>query len=185
MMPLLWIIAALLLGGAIVFVSSLRTRRSLPAIELPDGETLPRTELQKRAGRALLAVMLLTAAAAALLVWFGPQTWWEVDAVRHGVTALLLCGLIVFLVFTLGVRQLETSGDGRLDERDIAIMGRSCAGVGGAMMVVIAAWMIGLVEAYVETRLIPSYFLHLIFWSLVMTNVIASLAGILFAYRRG
>ena len=185
MKPVLWMIAALLLGGAIVFVSALRTRRSLPAVELPDGETLPKTALQRRAGWTLLVVMLLTAAAAAVLVWFGPQTWWEVDAVRHSVTALLLGGLVVFLVFTLGVRQLETAGDGRLDERDIAIMGRSCAGVGGAMMVVIAAWMIGLIEAYIETRLIPSYFLYLIFWSLVMTNVIASLAGILFAYRRG
>ncbi len=52
------------------------------------------------------------------------------------------------------------------------------------MMVVMAAWMIGLIEAHIETRLIPSYFLYLVFWSLVMTNVIASLAGILLAYRR-
>jgi hypothetical protein len=32
--------------------------------------------------------------------------------------------------------------------------------------------------------MVPSYYLYLVFWSLVMTNVIASLAGILLAYRR-
>jgi hypothetical protein len=53
-----------------------------------------------------------------------------------------------------------------------------------AMMVVIAVWMMALIETHVETRLIPSYFLHLVFWSCVMTNVIASLAGILLACRR-
>ena len=184
MKPVLWIIAALLVGGAIVFASALRTRRTLPPLELPDGERLPKTELQRRAARALLAVLVLTAAAAGLLVWVGPQTWWEVDAVRHTVTALLLSGLLVYLFFTLGVRKLEAGGDGKLDERDSAIMARSSAGVGGAMMVVIAAWMIGLIEAHIETRLIPSYFLYLIFWSMVMTNAIASLAGILLAYRR-
>ena len=83
------------------------------------------------------------------------------------------------------MRSLESRGEGAFDERDSAIMSRSCAGVGGAMMVVIAVWMMALIEAHIETRLIPSYFLYLMFWSCVMTNVIASLAGIILAYRRG
>ena len=185
MQPVLWIVVALLVAGAIVFASSLRTRRALPALSLPDGETLPKTVLQQRAGRALLGVVLLTAAAAVLLVYHGAQAWWEVDAVRHVATALMLAALLVFLVFMLGARQLEAAGDGRFDERDSIIMGRSCAGVGGAMLVVFAAWMVGLTETHVETRLVPAYYLYLVFWSLVLTNVIASLAGILLAYRRG
>jgi hypothetical protein len=184
MKPVLWTIAALAIAGAILVASSLRTRRSLPAVELPDGEVLPKTVLQKRAGRTLLVVVALTAAASACLVWFGPQAWWENDAIRHLVTALLLGALIVFTFFIRGVRTLEDRDDGSLDERDAAIMNRSCAGVGGAMMVVMAAWMIFLIETHIETRLIPSYYLYLIFWSMVMTNVIASLAGILLAYRR-
>ena len=84
----------------------------------------------------------------------------------------------------ISIRALEEAGDGRFDERDGLIMARSCAGVGGAMMVVMAAWMIGLTEAHIETRLVPTYYLYLVFWSLVLTNVIASLAGILLAYRR-
>ena len=184
MTPVLWIVVALLIAGAIVFVSSLKTRRTLLQLDLPDGEVLPKTLVQRRAGWALLAVVLLTATAAAFVLWFGPQAWWDVDAIRHPVTALLLAGLIVYLVFAQSVRALEARGDGSFDERDAAILNRSCAGVGGAMMAVMAAWMIGLIESHIETRLIPSYYLYLVFWSLVMTNVIASLAGIVLAYRR-
>jgi len=182
--PLLWIVAALLFAGLIIFVSSLATRRHLPPVELADGETLPKTALQQRAARTLAGVAVLTAAAAGCVVFFGPQVWWDDAAVRLTVTFLLLAALVVYLVFTVGVRALEVKGDGRFDERDGAIMSRSCAGVGGAMLVVIAVWMIALVEAHIETRLIPSYFLYLLFWSCVMTNVIASLAGILLAYRQ-
>lgn len=184
MYPILWIIAALLVAGVLVVVASLRTRRQLPAIELPAGESLPMTAIQKRAGWALLGVALLTTAAAAFLVRFGAEQWWDDDSIRLTVTFLLLAALGVYLAFMMSVRALEVRDDGSFDERDRAILNRSCAGVGGAMMVVMAAWMIGLVEAFHETRLVPSYFLYLIFWSCVMTNVIASIAGILLAYRR-
>ncbi|MEJ2274537.1 MAG: hypothetical protein P8Y01_08170 [Woeseiaceae bacterium] len=184
MNPILWLVVALLVAGAIVFVSSLATRRQLPAVELPDGEKLPKTALQQRAAWALLAVMVLSLAAVGSLLFFGAERWWDDDAVRLTFTFLLLAALGVYLVFSISVRSLAIRDDGSFDERDTAIMARSCAGVGGAMMVVVAAWMIGLVETYHETRLIPSYYLSLIFWSLVMTNVIASLAGILLAYRR-
>ena len=61
---ILWIVAALLVAGIIIFVSSLATRRRLPPVELPEGETLPKTALQKRATWTLTIVMLLTVVAA-------------------------------------------------------------------------------------------------------------------------
>ena len=184
MTPILWLVAALLLAGIIVFVSSLATRRRLPPVELADGRPLPKTALQTRATWTLIVVAALTAAAAACVVYFSPQVWWDNDAVRLTVTFLLLAALYVYLVFTIGVRSLEQRGEGAFDERDSLIMSRSCAGVGGAMMVVIAVWMMALTETHIDTHLVPSYFLYLMFWSCVMTNVIASLAGILLAYRR-
>jgi hypothetical protein len=185
MTPILWLVAALLLAGIIVFFSSVATRRTLPPVELANGESLPRTALQKRATWTLVAVVALTAIAGGSVAYFGPQAWWDDDSVRLSVTFLLLAALVVYLVFTIGVRSLQQRGEGAFDERDSLIMSRSCAGVGGAMMVVIAVWMMALIETHIETRLIPSYFLYLMFWSCVMTNVIASLAGILLAYRRG
>jgi len=181
---ILWIIAALLIAGILVYVASLRTRRLLPELELPDGEKLPKTPLQRYAGRVLLAVVLLTSVAAGLLIYHGPQVWWDSDPVRLTVTFVLIAALVAYLIFTLLIRSLEARDDGSFDERDSIILGRSYAGVGGAMMTVVALWMVALIEAYHDTHLVPSYYLYLIFWSCVMTNVIASIAGILLAYRR-
>lgn len=184
MTPILWLVAALLLASTIIFIASIATRRRLPPIELADGESLPKTALQKHAAWTLAAVAALTTIAAGCVAFFSPEVWWEDDAVRLTVTFLLLAALAVYLVFTVGVRSLAQRGESDFDERDSLIMSRSCAGVGGAMMVVVAVWMMALVETHIETRLVPSYFLYLIFWSCVMTNVIASLAGIVLAYRR-
>lgn len=184
MTPILWLVGAILLAGIIVFISSVATRRKLPPVELADGESLPKTALQKRAAWTLVAVAALTAIAGGCVVFFGPQVWWDDDSVRLTVTFLLVAALVIYLFFTIGVRSLEQRGEGAFDERDSLIMSRSCTGVGGAMMVVIAVWMMALTETHIETHLIPSYFLYLMFWSCVMTNVIASLAGILLAYRQ-
>ena len=184
MTPILWIILALLIAAAIVIASSLKTRRSLPPIELPDGESMPVTPLQRHARRALFAAVALSLVAAASVAWFGPQAWWDEDPLRHAVTAMMLGALVAYLYFTMQARSLEARDDGSFDERDQAILARSGAGVGGAMIVVLAAWMVGLTETHIETRLVPTYFLYLIFWSCVLTNVIASLAGVLLAYRR-
>ena len=112
MTPILWLVAALLLAGIIVFVSSLATRRRLPPVELADGRPLPKTALQTRATWTLIVVAALTAAAAACVVYFSPQVWWDNDAVRLTVTFLLLAALCVYLVFTIGVRSLEQRGEG-------------------------------------------------------------------------
>ena len=179
-----WIVAALLTAGVLVVLSAARTRRSIPPLQLPAGESLPKTDLQRYTGWALAVIGLLFVVAAGIVVHFGAQTWWDDDAVRWTVTFVLIAAFAVFLAFAIKVGVLEKRGEGTFDERDKAILMRSRAGVGGAMMIVAAAWMIGLTETYIETRLVPSYFLQLIFWSLVMTDVVATLAGILLAYRR-
>ena len=182
---ILWIIAAMLIAALFVYLASVRTRRLLPPIELPIGEKLPGTPLQIYARWSLLVVVLLTVVAAGLVAWQGPEVWWDSDPVRLTVTFILITALLAYLVFTMRVRALEKRDDGLFDERDNIILGRSCAGVGGAMMTVLAVWMIALTEAYQATHLVPTYFLYLIFWTAVMTNVIASITGILLAYRRG
>ena len=181
---ILWIIAGLLISGILIYFAALRTRRLLPEIKLPDGQTLPKTLLQQNSGRTLGVVVFLTIAAASMVIYHGPEVWWETDRVRLIFTFVLLAALFTYLVFTLSIRGLESREDGSFDERDLMILRGSYAGVGGAMMTIVAVWMIALTEFFNETGLIPSYYLYLIFWSCVMTNVIASIAGILLAYRR-
>ena len=185
MASIIWIVIALAIIAVLVTLSARRTRQLLPEIELPPGEEMPRAPVQRLAGRALAAVVMLVAVAAAIIIFNGPETWWNDDAVRLTVTAVLLGALGVLLFFSLRVRALQVRDDGAFDERDSVILSRACAGVGGALMTVTAIWMIALTEAYHDTHLVPSYWLNLWFWSVVMTNVVASLAGIVLAYRRG
>jgi len=182
---LLWIVIALLVVALLVVFAARRTRSLLPEIELPPGETMPIAPVQRLAGRTLLVIALLVVAATAVVAGFGPATWWSNDPVRLFVTALLLAALVALLVFNLRVKALQARDDGSFDERDAFILARACGGVGGAMMGVTAIWMIALVESYRATGLVPSYWLYLMFWSLVMTHVLASMAGIVLSYRRG
>ena len=54
--------------------------------------------------------------------------------------------------------------DGALDERDRAILASAPAGQAPAMMVTMAAWMIGLIETYHASHLVPSAFRYHMFW---------------------
>jgi peptidoglycan/LPS O-acetylase OafA/YrhL len=185
MASIFWIVIALAIIAMLVSLAARQTRQLLPDIELPPGEEMPRAPVQRLAARSLVAVTVLVVIAAAVIMYYGAETWWTDDAVRLTVTGVLLTALGVLLFFSLRVRALQVRGDGDFDERDGVIMNRACAGVGGAMMTVAAIWMIALTEAYHDTHLVPSYWLTLLFWSLVMTNVVASLAGIVLSYRRG
>lgn len=182
---MLWTALALLVAGAFVFAAAVRTRRLLPPIELAPGEKFPSTPVQRLAGWTLGLAALLTGAAVVIVATAGPQTWWDSDPVRLTVTALLLAGLIAYAAFLARVRAWERDGSGKVDERDTAILARASAGTAGAILTVLAVWMVALTEAYIQTRLVPSYFLYLVFWSCVMASALASLAGVLVAYRRG
>lgn len=179
----IWTVITLAIISILLYVVAVR-RRSGAGSGSPPGEELPRTHLQRYAKWTLVEVAFLTLLAAGIVLVHGPEVWWENDRVRLTVTLVLLTALAAYLVFYLGIRRLRERSESLFDERDEAILNRSGARAGGAMMVVMAAWMIGLVEGHQATGLVPSYFLYLVFWSLVMTNVIASLAGILLAYRQ-
>jgi hypothetical protein len=184
-MKLPWLVIALGLSAAVVFFAAARTRRILPPVELPPGEKLPSTPLQ-RLTRWCFVLILIASAVAFGIVWHhGVQVWWDDDPVRLTVTGVLLVGLGVFAVYFLLVGVWAAQESGKLDERDRAILARAPAGVGGAMMVVMAVWMIALTEGFRPAGgQMPTYFLYLIFWSCVMVNAMAHIGGVLIAYRR-
>ena len=181
---LVWIVIALLFVAVLVVLAARRTRQLLPDLPLPPGELLPPAPVQRLAKGALWVIAALVAAAVAVIVVYGPQAWRDSDPVRWTVTGLMLAALLVLLWFNLRVKALRERDDGSFDERDDIILARACGGVGGAMMGVTAVWMIALIESHRATGLVPSYWLHLLFWSLVMTNVLASMGGIVLSYRR-
>jgi hypothetical protein len=180
----LWIVIAIGAAFAASLIMVRRAQRVLPPIVLPAGEKMPTTALQRLAWQCLGPVLVLTLAAAAMVAYHGVDVWWSNDHVRLTATGLLLAALGVFTYWIARVRMWLMRDDGTLDERDRGILSAAPAGQAPAMMVTLAAWMISLTETYQATHLVPSAFLYLIFWSLLMVSILASLVGILVGYRR-
>lgn len=183
MYAILWGVIALGVAFVALYVVVGRARRRLPPIELPAGERMPVTALQRLAGMTLLWSLLLTLAAAAVVVYFGPRAW-DSDSVRLTATGLLLAALAVFTVYLARIRMWTLRDDGTLDERDRAILATAPVGQAPAMLVTLAAWLIGLIETYHGGQMVPAVFLYLIFWSCLMVSVLALLTGVMLGYRR-
>jgi len=184
-MVVLWLVLGLVAALGVLLVAAARMRRLVPPLELPEGEKLETTPLQRLAWACLGVVVLASVAAGAVIETQGVQTWWDDDAIRLTVTGLFMLGLGGFAFYSVMIGVWSMREDGKLDERDRAIVARSPAGVGGAMLVTLAVWMIGLTETFRPSGgEMPTYFLHLIFWSCMMAHAVASIAGVLIAYRR-
>jgi hypothetical protein len=180
----LWSILALGVAFGVVYIVIRRAQQRIPPLELPPGESMPTTALQRIARQTLMLASCLTLAAGAIVAYCGAQVFWDDDQVRLTVTALLIAALAVFTVYMSRVARWTTRDDGTLDERDRAILASAPAGQAPAMIVTLAAWMIGLTETYRDTHMVPTVFLYLMFWSCLMVSVLALLAGVVIAYRR-
>ena len=183
-MIILWIVATLLVAFAVLAYTLRASRRSLPALVLPDGESLPSTPVQRLAARALIGVTVFAVAAAAVVTHHGLQATWDQDIIRWTATGLLMAALAVFSVYMTQVGRWLATDDGPCDERDRAIIATAGSGQAPAIIVTLAAWMIALTERYHVTHLIPSAALYAIFWSCIMVSLMALLAGVVIGYRR-
>jgi hypothetical protein len=181
---ILWTILAVSLVLLAVFLVARRSRSVLPALDLPPGESLPTTRMQRLALWAVALGLPLVATAGGIVAWFGPTVYYDDDSVRLPVTFLLIAGMMVLAAPTLLAGAWVGKGDGVLDERDRAILGRAPAGQAAAILIVLAVWIIGLQESYRGQPGIPRVFLYLIFWSCVEVSLLASNIGILIGYRR-
>lgn len=184
MIVILWSVLALGLLAVVVVVAGYRTRAALPPIELPPGESFPSTALQRLTRWALAIGMVPLVAAAAIIGSAGLVAWEDDDSTRLLVTMLLLAAMVILVVPTMVAGTWAARGDGRMDERDRAILSRAPAGQAAAILVVLAVWVIALQEGYRGTPGVPYTYLHLVFWSCLEVSVLASNIGILLGYRR-
>ena len=184
MSVILWSVLAIGLTFVAVLVAAHHARSIAPPLEMPLGETLPTAPLQRLVRWSLVLGLLPLATAAAVVTWFGP-TVFDVDVtVRLSVTGLLLATLFVLVVPHLFAGIWCSSGSGKMDERDRAILSRAPAGQAAAMMVLLAVWMVALQEGFRGEPGIPTVFLHLMFWSCLLVGLMGSHIGILIGYRR-
>ena len=181
MSALAWPVLALVAGLGVIWIG---VRRGMPRREpLPDGVVLPTTLVQRVSGWALLAGLLLSAGAAGVVVANGPDRTYAEDGVRLLFTLLVLAAVFVVggVAIWLGRQGRDTS---ELDERDRAILARAPAVQGGAMLVTLAVWVIGLMERFHDAGAVPVFYLNLVFWSCLLVNLLALPVGVLAGYRR-
>jgi hypothetical protein len=184
MFVILWIVIAVALVVLIVAAAAYQSRAIAPPLVLPPGETLPPTRLERLARWSLAIGLFLVAAAGVVIAAVGPIRYFDDDTARLAVTGLLVASLFVLAAPSARAGVGTIRGDENLDERDRAILARAPAGQAGAMLVVLAVWVIALQETYRDAAGIPDVYLYLIFWSCLLVSLVASNAGILLGYRR-
>ena len=184
-MPIiLWAVLAITAGLAAVAIGSRRVLRRLPAPDLPPGESLAPTTLQVMARRYLLAGLVPTLAAAAVVARVGADRFYQEDATRITVTLLMLAGLVVLSAFAFRAHALAKAPGGPLDERDVAILERAPLLEGGPMLVTLALWIVGLQQTYWSAGAVPLVWLYLVFWCMVLLKALVLPLGVLIGYRR-
>jgi hypothetical protein len=107
--------------------------------------------------------LLPAVAAGWMVLQYGPQRIYDDDGLRAVFTLLLLAIVAVFLGVGVRLKTWLAHPDSPLDERDRAILARAPTWQPAAMLLVLAAWMIGLIESFHATGAVPLFYLYLIF----------------------
>lgn len=135
--------------------------------------------LQKRALYSLAVGILLAATVVVILVIQGDVTAFFDDLnsrlVLYG--AVIGVPLIYLILVNITLRKPT-----QIDERDKLIMERSRSVQFLFIIFSLAAWMIGLTEAYNDTRQVPVEYLNLIFMSILIISPLAQSLGIVVGY---
>lgn len=138
--------------------------------------------LQKRAWLGLGIGVVTSAAILAVLIIKGATSFYDDNAMRWLITGLVVGMLVAWAVIL--APSISGRGKALYDERDKAIIRRAQQvqlwGVIGLMVV----WTIALTEVYWDQGQIPIVFPYLIFWSVMMVNMLSQSIGILIGYRR-
>jgi len=138
--------------------------------------------LQKRAWLGLGIGVVTSAAILAVLIIKGATSFYDDNAMRWLISALIVGMLVAWAVIL--APSISGRGKALYDERDEAIIRRAQQvqlwGVIGLMV----AWTIALTEVYWDQGQIPIVFPYLIFWSVMMVNMLSQSIGILIGYRR-
>ncbi len=182
MSVLLWAILALAAGlAAFILVGWHALPKASP---LPADLELPATPMQRTARWSLAVGLAFAAAAAGVLLAYGPDTTYDNDSVRLAFTILLVASIAVLGGASIRLKSWTKQESARLDERDRAILERAPAIQSIATLVTLAVWVVGLTERFHEAGAVPLFYLYLVFWSCLMMNALGLPAGILIGYRR-
>lgn len=138
--------------------------------------------LQKRAWLGLGIGVVTSAAILAVLIIKGATSFYDDNAMRWLITALVVGMLVAWAVIL--APSISGRGKALYDERDEAIIRKAQQVQLWGIIGLMVAWTIALTEVYWDQGEIPIVFPYLIFWSVMMVNMLSQSIGILIGYRR-
>ncbi len=142
------------------------------------------TSLQRRALVSLVLGLVWTAILVALFVVRGGVERFSTDSSTRILLSVLFVLMLLFSGL-LGVPWKARKGPGGdVDERDLAILERAPQVQLLAVMLTLAAWVIGLTEYYWERGTVPILWLNLMLYSSLIASTLAQSLGVLIGYRR-
>ena len=140
--------------------------------------------LQKRALISLVLGLVWTVILVVLFVTRGGIEAFMNDTTTRILLSVLFVALLMFAAF-LGVPWKARSGRGvDVDERDLEILRRAPRVQLTAMMLTLAAWVIGLTEFYWDQGSIPIMWPYLMMLTTILVSTLAQSAGVLIGYWR-
>ncbi len=186
MSNLVWLaisVVTALVVTAISILFALAVTRPAAQVAVSGNASLPTAPLQRLAIAAFFSSLVLAATGAMIALLEGPDAYQTRDGVRLLVSMLALASTIAATVPVWIARRRSRQGHIVLDERDELILFRAPGYQAISMLVVCAAWMIALTEAFWSNGHVPIAFIGLSFWSILVVWAISLPAGILFGYR--
>jgi len=140
--------------------------------------------LQRRALISLVLGLVWTAVLVVLFVTRGGIEGFMNDTPTRVLLSVLFVALLTSVAF-LGVPWKARSGRGvDVDERDLEILRRAPRVQLTAMMLTLAAWVIGLTEYYWDQGSIPIMWPYLMMMTTILVSTLAQSLGVLIGYRR-
>jgi len=140
--------------------------------------------LQKRAWLGLGIAVVTSVAILAVLITRGATSFHDDQGTRLIVTALFLFGLLTWAVLLAPIFYWPGRIKRLFDERDEIIVRRALQVQLWAVIISLVVWSIALTEFYWDQGEIPIVFPSLIFFSIIIVNMLAQAVGILIGYRR-
>jgi len=139
--------------------------------------------LQKRALISLVVGLVWTVILVILFITRGGVQAFETDDSTRILISLLYVGLLATAFFAVSLKT-RNGGGVDVDERDLAILKRAPQIQLIAVMVTLAAWVIGLTETYHDQGSIPIMWPYVMMMSTFIAITLAQSLGVLIGYRR-
>lgn len=174
--------AILAVAGVVTFLRS--HFRNEQAVAIRARQAHPIAPLEKRAWWSLGVGIVMGAAIALEFITQGTTGFFENRQMRMWVTAILLAGMVAYVILLRSARLGKARGEVVQDERDRNISGKAPAVQLIAVLFSVAAWAIALTEVYWDRGAIPIVFPYMIFWSVFVVELLAGSIAILVGYRR-